>query len=95
MLIKIAKRELINLVFDKLTLDEGVLNYEIREPFRILFDLSQSVESSKVVNFEGLQENNFEPDFSRQSEGENSSETGSWLPGMDGSDNYSANTSSN
>lgn len=75
------KRELISLVFDTLTLDEGVLSASPREPFKILVSLNQHTKSSKKEKIEFLSEENFEPGFSRQSEGAESAENESWLPG--------------
>lgn len=56
------RRQLIMLVFEKLTLDEEVLGYSFAKPFKILSEaINFTNRSSKMAENKGLEENIFEP----------------------------------
>ena len=55
------KRQLINLVFDKLTLNEGKLSYSYKKAFQIICDMAKIVESSKMEKADKTSNKIFEP----------------------------------
>lgn len=55
------KRQLISLVFDKLTLNEGKLSYDYKKAFQIICDMAKAVESSKMEKVDKTSDKIFEP----------------------------------
>lgn len=55
------KRQLLQIVFLNLILDEGKLSFTYSQPFELLSNAVRSTNSSKVRNFERIQDFTFEP----------------------------------
>jgi hypothetical protein len=73
------KRKLISLIFKKITLDSGLLNYEYNEGFNVLVKAIREVNGSKQRLFNKTDSKIFEP----VKIGSNKRKTGSFNPGFD------------
>lgn len=56
------KRKLLSLMFENLYLDEGKVSYDLSLPFKLVFELSEQIKSSKIEKVEDFEKEIFEPE---------------------------------
>ncbi|GIW59309.1 MAG: hypothetical protein KatS3mg087_0375 [Patescibacteria group bacterium] len=56
------RRRLLTLMFENLYLDEGKISYELTLPFKLVFELSEQIRSSKIEKVEDFEKEIFEPE---------------------------------